>query len=498
VDSTTVNITNLINGGLVEITAGNAGGAFSGKGQAGGSVNKLKVSITAGQGSLNLSAGDASGSGATPTDNGIGGGIDATNITLGIALQLDELVIESGNGGEGSAVAGAGGLINKLVIQSSAAIDDLSILAGDGGDSSGATGGIGGAITDSKVTSSGSISGTNLVRSGDGGSSGGTFAGGTGGLVSEFTLVNTGPLTVGDTLTIRTGNGGDAVAAGGIGGLLEKISVSDKAGSGQFVLRAGAGGDGTTGGNAGLVTGISLSGSLSSFVVGADGASGGDGSDGNGGFGGTVEKVTGSAGRLILVGGQGGAANGTLVGRIGGDGGNVTDIDVKVTFFAQQIRSGNGGGTSVDTGGTGGDGGAIEGIQIKGDIGNFYQPFGAAVTQMGGLIVGLAGSGSTANGVTGTINDVQATRIAAMFAGDSSTSGTSLSAANAVSAIAEITADVIGADLNEDSIFDFTDSGGDGFILGTPDMAIDGLVIALTAGYNAASVSVVPLKLILV
>jgi len=114
------------------------------------------------------------------------------------------------------------------------------------------------------------------------------------------------------------------------------------------------------------------------------------------------------------------------------------------------------------------------------------------------LITGLAGDGSTADGVTGSIDDVRATRIAAMFAGDTSTVGNALTTANAVFAIANITADEIGADLNGNGVFDFTDVDAVGFVLGTADTAIDGIVIALTAGYNTATIDPVPLKLELV
>jgi hypothetical protein len=116
---------------------------------------------------------------------------------------------------------------------------------------------------------------------------------------------------------------------------------------------------------------------------------------------------------------------------------------------------------------------------------------------MGGLFAGTAGGGTTA-GVTGEISNVQAARIAAILAANTATEADALTTANAVSALSRITAKVIGADIDGDGAFDFTDAGAAGFNLGDGDTAIDGLVIALTAGYQTATITPVPLQLILV
>ena len=115
-----------------------------------------------------------------------------------------------------------------------------------------------------------------------------------------------------------------------------------------------------------------------------------------------------------------------------------------------------------------------------GDIGNFSQSFGTAANRMGGLLAGLGGAGSNM-GLTGFIQDVKATRIAAIYAGDSSTAANALTFINRVNSIAKITANAIGADLDQDGTFDFINAGPAGFALGSGDTAIDGLVLAISA-----------------
>ena len=147
--------------------------------------------------------------------------------------------------------------------------------------------------------------------------------------------------------------------------------------------------------------------------------------------------------------------------------------------------------------GVGGDGGSVTAAKIKGDIGNFTKTFGVDAEEMGGLIAGLAGGGSTP-GITGAISNIVAGRIAAMFAADETTSPDALTTANAVSAISKVIAKAIGADLDGDAAFDFVDAGAAGFNLSDGDTVIDGLVIALTAGYEANTVTATPLQLTVV
>ena len=99
---------------------------------------------------------------------------------------------------------------------------------------------------------------------------------------------------------------------------------------------------------------------------------------------------------------------------------------------------------------------------------------------MGGLLSGLGGTGSTM-GVTGFMDSVKATRIAAIYAGDNGTAANALTFINRVNSIAKITANSIGADLDQDGTFDFINAGPAGFALGSGDTAIDGLVLAISA-----------------
>jgi hypothetical protein len=56
-----------------------------------------------------------------------------------------------------------------------------------------------------------------------------------------------------------------------------------------------------------------------------------------------------------------------------------------------------------------------------------------------------------------------------------------------------ISAQVIGADVDHDEVFDFTDAGPAGFNLGDGDTAIDGLVLVKHAS-DLAGLPVSPLK----
>ncbi|HEX8296025.1 MAG TPA: hypothetical protein VF593_06975, partial [Chthoniobacteraceae bacterium] len=123
------------------------------------------------------------------------------------------------------------------------------------------------------------------------------------------------------------------------------------------------------------------------------------------------------------------------------------------------------------------------------------RPSGLALDAMGGLIAGLGGSGAV-TGANGSITDVSAGRIAAIFAAGATLAGP-LDGTNAVFALANIQAGkALGADLDADGIFDFTNNGGTAdFELGIDD-PVDGLVLVRSAGFTGATVNPPPLKLI--
>ena len=78
-----------------------------------------------------------------------------------------------------------------------------------------------------------------------------------------------------------------------------------------------------------------------------------------------------------------------------------------------------------------------------------------------------------------------------------STAANALTSANGVSQLKNITAAIIGADVDGDTVFDLvTDIGANGFILGTADKPFDGLVIVKSGGFDDPTVSVDPFKLV--
>ncbi|MEY5012251.1 MAG: hypothetical protein RLZZ253_3390, partial [Verrucomicrobiota bacterium] len=239
------------------------------------------------------------------------------------------------------------------------------------------------------------------------------------------------------------------------------VLLMDKASQGLFALRPGNGGDGfTAGGDGGSVSLVTLAAPFSTVQIGDAGdppAGNGGSLNGNlgaiAGNGGSISNVTGKAGVLSLIAGSGGDANSAPSGGTGGPGGNISAVTVTVTQFLQQARSGSGGDGSAASG-FGGNAGNIMNVTVTGDIGNFSQSFGTAPNRMGGLLSGLGGTGSSM-GVTGFMDSVKATRIAAIYAGDNSTAANALTFINRVNSIAKITANAIGADLDQDGTFDF-------------------------------------------
>jgi hypothetical protein len=246
---------------------------------------------------------------------------------------------------------------------------------------------------------------------------------------------------------------------------------------------------GATGGAGGLITGVTLAGPFATFEIG-----GGDGGDGAlfPGSGGSVDLVTGKAGILRVVGGDGGTNNGPSPG---GAGGNVLHINTTVLRFAQALIGGAGGNAGT---GIGGVGGSVTDSRIIGAIGNVAKPFGIGIDEMGGLFAGKGGTGGVA-GAAGNVTGVSAARIAAILAVNSATTSTNLTATNAVTTLERVTAAAIGADVNGDALFTLrTDVGANGFLIGTGDNVIDGPVIARTAGFDATTVKTLTFPAVLV
>jgi hypothetical protein len=104
---------------------------------------------------------------------------------------------------------------------------------------------------------------------------------------------------------------------------------------------------------------------------------------------------------------------------------------------------------------------------------------------MGGIVTGLGGSGAANGGVSG----VTAAAIAAILAGQEASN--SITAADAVAKISTVHASVVGADVNSNGHFDWTEKSGDSSFelattpgLTTNDIPIDGFVLVSATGYS--------------
>jgi hypothetical protein len=218
---------------------------------------------------------------------------------------------------------------------------------------------------------------------------------------------------------------------------------------------------------------------------------GGTGAASAGGAGGSIDGVKGIARTAQFIAQTGGAADGT-----GGDGGALSHVTFAVTKLARTVAAGRGGG--VAAGGTAGLGGSISNVKITGTgvIGDWASNFGLDATflpGMGGLIAGLGGAvaGVFDSNRNGSITTVTATKIAAIFAGANGPF-TSVSSFNAVKSITALTAAFIGADVDGDRQFDWTENAVfTGFQLNNNisdmnDVPLDGFVLVRIGGYTPA------------
>ncbi len=432
-----------------------------GDGLEGGDLTNISVKITAGAlNTLKLEAG-----------NGLanGGDVERLRIDLGRDLRLDALDVFAGEGrGGASGTAGAGGSVIGLTVVSSSQLGRGLILGGQGGSLIDTlTGGSGGSVTGVNFTNNGSISDVISIDGGDGGN--GDLTGGLGGNVLRVNLTNNGA----GNFAIESGDGGSAdfVAgtSGALGGSVSAAIFKDRIG-GTLSLDIGSGGSGGAAGNAGVIDGVKLTAPLATVLLGFDElGAGGESAAGTGGVGAGINAISGKVGFFAARAGAGGD------GVSGGLGGDIQGIKLVASIAVQQLRAGQGG---EATSGTGGAGGSIASVQVRGDIGNFAQPFGIDLDEMGGLIAGKSGGVGAENG---SISNVQATRIAAIFAADDATRANNLTIANTVFALTNVKASTIGADLDGDEAFDFIDNAvtpNGTFGLGEGDTAVDGLVIA--------------------
>jgi hypothetical protein len=355
-----------------------------------------------------------------------GGNVTNVRVDLGRELRVDNFRIMGGDGFDSAEFGGDGGGVNRVTVNATGQIRVGSISGGNEGDSGAAfTGGTAGWVTDVKFTNNGSITGFLAIEGGAGGES--EAGGGHGGGVDRLSIgkngfgkfrVAGGHASSGATLA-------DLTAASG--GSVTNVNFKDRVG-GTLVVLAGNGGDGEIGGAAGEIRGIKLTAPLADVFIGSETTGqGGESLAGTGGAGANISGVTGKVGFLAAIAGDGGD------GLSGGAGGSVQGFKLTASIAVQQIRAGSGG--TAEVGGVAGVGGSIADINVRGDIGNFEQPFGIDLDEMGGLIAGMGGGGGAANG---SVTNVQATRIAAIFAANSQTTASNLTLQNAVTSIVNV------------------------------------------------------------
>lgn len=477
---------------------GNAGfnpGAIGNGGPGGAVSNVTAVTHGANVSSLQIFGGDGGSPGQIQGKGGAGG--NATGITARVNA-VDSVFIEAGSAANVSngANGAVGGSVGLIFFENTGPVRSLRVEQGVGGAFTG-TGNAGptGSISHVTVNNLGGIGGGGINVGGSGSVSGSGKGNGANAGATSFITVNSFAHCDGIQLSGAPGSAAGSAsvnANGGNSGSINNVTIndfaSDGAGSVTFLTLFGASGKGTgKGGNAGSISNVLLFGPRTSFVLQT--LDGGSSTLGQGGNGGSISIVHGVVGSLRLETGNGGSATGAT-GK-GGSGGSVNGVNLSgVGSFVRWIFAGNGGNGGL----LGGNGGSISKVQVAGDIGDFSSPFTQIPlffddTGMGGLIAGQAGTGGAA--LNGSISQVTATRIAAIYAGRPAANN--ITAANAVQSLTQISAQVIGADVNHNELFDFTDAGASGFNFGDGDTAIDGFVLVKHAS-DLAALPVLPLK----
>jgi hypothetical protein len=484
----------------VTVTAGNAGNGA--KGGAGGSLKNITetsvydqtviiVGLTPADTTIfdevnpvvaTLTAGNG-GTGTTGA-GGAGGAINTLNL-IGISHYDPDpadpqagdspLVITSGGGGNGATTGGAGGGITGVTAINA----QFDAVSGTGG----------GTSSENEDLNNAELSGATIV-SGSGGS-GGTGNGGAGGVITNLSvgvegffqsgyLSTNGDIFSGGQFSIHSGAGGNSTTGkGGAAGSITSSTVGCAAAYNEYglLLQGGAGGSGGLGGGTGgNVTNIQLSSPQNPSP-------------------GTSENPSYDVLSTLILAGNGGAATGATA--VGGLGGSISQIlEVKdVNTAINLIQAGNGG-AAVKTGGLGGSVSGVNTVGLIGqasdDLGNTFGAFETAADPAffgalfpagvpEGVFSGRGGTGVTA-GLAGSVSDINAAQIAAIGAAVNS-SGLFAAAEK----VANITAEVIGYDVNGNGLYD----NQSGTNLNSPavDVAIDGFLFSETTptGVNTAN-----------
>jgi len=293
----------------IQLIAGSGGTGSVGTGGAGGSITGTHINVVAGLAALlpidpitNL-----------PYDTTIAGAAGATSPTG------TEVLIQAGHGGAGLTAGGAGGSIGISPLTGTTLEGfNFELIAGYGG--TGHSGGIGGGINSVTVLgSSGTLVGDDfhvqslVLDTGDGGA-GTTLAGGRAGSLYSLNVDNAdfGPNGFGG-FQILTGTGGaSARGAGGAGGNITLVHVTGI----DFLT------DANPAGSSGIATIVAGNGGNAKVL------------NGHGGHGGSIDNITIVATRLdveAMIAGDGGNGGVNASTGIGGAGGTVLGVAVRVS-----------------------------------------------------------------------------------------------------------------------------------------------------------------------
>jgi hypothetical protein len=287
-------------------------------------------------------------------------------------------------------------------------------------------------------------------------------------------LYTAGTLTeLGGQITVQTGAGGSGgvVGRGGVGGSIvgSQLGSVDEAENYGLMLQSGAGGSGGLGGGAGgNVLSIQVN-TPQNPLVGEGNTSPYD------------------ALSTLILAGNGGAATGATA--VGGTGGSISAIsETKDINSAINLLQAGNGGAAVATGGLGGSVTSVRTVGLIGqasdDSGNSFGAFQTAVDPTffsslfpagvpEGVFAGRGGTGNTA-GLAGSVISITAAQIAAIGA-----AANSQGLFAAAERVANVTAQVIGYDVNGNGYYD--NASGTNRNSPAVDKAIDGFLFSVTA-----------------
>ena len=414
----------------ITLVGGNGATGILGGGNGGGInsfVNQFDALVFGTGGSLSYTAGNAGN--AVAGHGGAGGSIinsspDSTDNNL-----VGDIYLYGGQGGSGL-YGGAGGSITNFAQVST--INEsptaFAVFAGFGGNATIGSGGAGGNITGISIAASGTGGGgvlgalhyNRLVAGAGGASAGGT--GGSGGSIGGYgsgEAVNTTSVAAGTQNVDAAGAGGAGLSAGGNGGNVINVQADAAASAanstGKVVIIAGDGGESTGALPAKGANATETARNIANAVGGVNGPGGNGGSIIN------FTQATSIYTNVDLIAGNGGAtinhsvAAGNAAVDNSGEGGSVGNIAVQGSigdcaagvairsynnFFAGQTMQ-----EFVDS-------------YIIGDISGVMDDAVGNVGLVAGAAGRVEGGLPSTDGINGSVNNIIATNIMSMVAGN--------------------------------------------------------------------------------